>query len=142
MKFYLLVSGFLLSFSAMACPDLSGSYLDSNEESVILAQKGCEEVTVLSRPLSHTLKLNNEYVLVREDMDTRAHGRGMFQDDILIIEVKVEYKRNPGIPRKLLPVRAVNRYTKNIEGSLIEMSSIYNDSNNVLANSKTIYRKQ
>ena len=59
-----------------------------------------------------------------------------------IIEVKIEYKRNPGIPRKLLPVRAVNRYTKNIEGSLIEMSSIYNDSNNVLVNTKTIYRKQ
>lgn len=142
MKFCLIIAGFLLSFNVMACPDLSGSYLDGNDESVILAQKSCDEVTVLSRPLSHTLKLNNEYVVVQDDVDTRAQGRGLFQEDILIIEIKIEYKRNPGIPRKFLPVRALNRYSKNGDGNLVELSSIYNDTNNVLTNTKTIYRKQ
>lgn len=132
----------LISLKAFACPDLSGSYLDTNDESIVLSQKGCDEVTVLSRPLSHTLKLNNEYVLVQEDADVRAHGRGIFQQDLLVLEVKIEYKRNPGIPRILLPVRAVNKYSKNIEGNLVEFSTIYNDTNGVLTTTKTVYRNQ
>lgn len=142
MKMLFTIGLSLLSLNAYSCPDLSGSYLDSNEESIVLSQKGCEEVTVLSRPLSHTLKLNNEYVLVQEDADVRAYGRGIFQQDLLVLEVKIEYKRNPGIPRVLLPVRAVNKYSKNSEGNLVEFSTIYNDTNGVLTTTKTVYRNQ
>lgn len=132
----------LLSFNTWACPDLSGSYLDSNKESIVLTQRGCEELTVTSRPLSHTLLLNNEYVLVQEDVDVRAFGKGEFQQSVLVLEVKVEYKRNPGIPRMILPVRALNKYTQNTDGSLLESSTIFNDANTVLTSTKTLYRKQ
>lgn len=142
MKSFFLLCSCLFSLNALACPDLSGSYLDTNEESIVLSQKGCGEVTVLSRPFSHTLILNNEYVLVQEDADLKAFGRGIFQQEILVLEVRIEYKRSPGIPRILLPVRAVNKYSRTVEGNLMEVSTVFNDNNGVLTNTKTIYRQQ
>lgn len=141
MKKLVLMAGVLLSVSAFACPDLSGSYVDKNGESVILSQKGCEEVSVLSRPLTHTLILDNQYTVVQDDQDTRAFGRGAFQAQELVLEVKVEYKKDTGIPSIFLPVRAVNKYSQTASGDLLEKSTIYNASNGVLTNTKTTYRK-
>lgn len=141
MKKLVLVFGMFLSTQAFACPDLSGSYVDKNGESVILSQKGCEQVSVLSRPLSHSLLLDNEYTVVQDDADVRALGRGVFQDEELVLEVRVTYKKNPGIPGVFLPVRAVNKYTQTAAGDLFEKSTIYNARDGVLTNSKTTYKK-
>ena len=127
--------------TALNCPDLSGSYLDKSGESVVLSQKGCGEVSILSRPLSHTLTLNNEYTLVLDDQYNRAFGRGTFEAAEMVLEVKIEYKKDPGIPAMFLPVRAVNRYSHTDSGDLLEKSTIYNSSNKVITNTKTIYKK-
>lgn len=127
--------------STLNCPDLSGSYLDKSGESVVLSQKGCEEVSVISSPLSHTLTLDNEYTLVLDDLNNRAFGRGTFEGVELVLEVKIEYKNNPGVPAMFLPVRAVNRYSHTPNGDLQEKSTIYNSSNKVLTSTKTIYKK-
>lgn len=129
------------SASVYACPDLSGSYLDRSGESIILQQKGCSEVSVLSRPLTHSLLLDNQFTVVQEDQDILAYGRGVFAGEELVLEVKVEYKRDPGIPSILRPVRAVNKYSQTPTGDLLEKSSIYNPSNSVLTSTKTIYKK-
>jgi hypothetical protein len=141
MKKMLVAIGLILTTQAFACPDLSGSYIDKNGESVVLAQTGCEQVSILSRPLSHTLILDNQFTVVQDDADVTAEGRGIFQADELILEVKVVYKKNPGIPTIFLPVRAVNRYTLTPVGDLFEKSTIYNVKNGVLANTKTTYKK-
>ena len=125
----------------LQCPDLSGSYLDKSGESVVLFQKGCEEVSVISRPLSHTLILNNEYAMVLDDQNNRAFGRGTFEGVEMVLEVKIEYKKDPGIPAMFLPVRAVNKYSHTPEENLLEKSTIYNASNRVLSSTKTIYKK-
>ncbi len=141
MKKLVLVVGVLLSLNAFACPDLSGSYVDKNGESIILSQKGCEEVAVLSRPLSHTLLLDNQFVLVQDDKDVRAFGRGAFLGSELILEVKVEYKKKPDVPTIFLPVRAVNKYSQAANGDLLEKSTIYNSTNGVLTNTKATYKR-
>lgn len=141
MKKLVLVVSVILSAQAFACPDLSGSYLDKNNESVVLAQTGCESVAVLSRPLTHTLSLDNVFTLVQDDTDTRAFGRGAFEGVELVLEVKVEYKKDPGIPKILLPVRGVNRYSQTASGDLLEKSVIYNGSNFPLSTTKTTYRR-
>lgn len=141
MKKIVLLLSAVLSASAFACPDLSGSYVDKNGESVILSQKGCDQVSVLSRPLTHTLLLDNQFSIVQDDQDVRAFGRGAFEKEELVLEVKVEYKRDPGIPGMFLPVRAVNKYSLNAVGDLFEKSTIYNPSNSVLTSTKTTYKR-
>lgn len=141
MKNIVLALGCLISSQTFACPDLSGSYVDKNGESIILSQKGCEQVSVLSRPLSHSLILDNEYTVVQDDADVRAMGRGVFQGDELVLEVKVTYKKDPGIPGMFLPVRAVNKYTQTTVGDLFEKSTIYNAKDGILTNTKTTYKK-
>lgn len=153
MKTFLLLSSLFFSLNIFAnpnlsidfqdgCPDLSGTYQDKNGESIVLSQKGCSQVSVLSRPLTHTLPLDNQFVVVQDDLDVRAFGRGIFEADLLVLEVKIEYKRDPGIPRILRPVRAVNKYSLTVTGDLHERSTIYNELNGVLVNSKTTYKKQ
>ena len=141
MKNLIAASVVLFSLNAFACPDLSGSYVDKNGESVILSQRGCEQVSVLSRPLSHSLLLDNEFTTVQDDADVLAVGRGIFEASELVLEVKVTYKRDPGIPSIFLPVRAVNKYSQTANGDLFEKSTIYNAKNGVLTNTKTTYRK-
>lgn len=141
MKNIILVFGVLLSTQTFACPDLSGSYLDKNNESIILSQKECSEVTVLSKPISHTFTLDNEYTLVQDDQDIKAFGRGTFVEQEMVLEVKIEYKRDPSIPKIFLPVRAVNKYSHTSTGELLEKSTIYNYNNGVLSNTKTTYRR-
>lgn len=68
----ILVIGAFFSVQAFACPDLSGTYQDKNGESLVLAQKGCEEVSVLSRPLTHTLLLDNIFTVIQDDNDVTA----------------------------------------------------------------------
>ena len=141
MKCILFFCSMLISFNLLACPDLSGSYVDKNGESVILSQKGCEQVAVLSRPLSHSLLLDNQYTVVQDDADVLALGRGEFQVEELVLEVKVTYKKDPGIPGMFLPVCAVNKYTQTTVGDLYEKSTIYNAKNSVLTSTKTTYKK-
>jgi hypothetical protein len=141
MKNLIMTFGILLSAQALACPDLSGSYLDKNDESLILSQKECSEVSILSKPLTHTLNLDNVFAVVQDDQDVRAFGRGTFVELEMVLEVKIEYKRDPGIPKIFLPVRAVNKYSQTATGDLLEKSTIYNYNNGVLANTKTVYRR-
>ena len=129
------------SLSALACPDLSGTYEDRNQESIVLAQSGCSEVTILSRPINHTLILDNIFTVVQDDKDVTASGRGAFESDILVLEVKVIYKKNTGIPKILLPVRAVNKYVQTSAGDLEELAVIYNWYDKVLKTTKTIYKR-
>lgn len=58
-----------------------------------------------------------------------------------MLEAKVTYKKDPGIPKILLPVRAVNKYTATGAGDLLEAGTIYNWYDKVLTTTKTIYRK-
>lgn len=141
MKKIIILIAAIISTQAFACPDLSGSYLDKNNESVILTQKGCDEVSILSKPLTHSLLLNNEFTLVQEDQDLQAFGRGTFQDLEMVLEVKIIYKRDMGIPKILLPVKGINKYSHTANGDLLEKSTIYNTYNGVLSNTKTVYKK-
>ena len=141
MKTIIIVSAFLFSIQAFACPDLSGAYLDKNNESVILSQKGCEEASIISRPITFKLLLDNVFTVVQDDADLKALGRGIFVDQEMVVEVKIEYKRDQGIPQILLPVRGVNKYSQTASGDLLEKSVIYNKFNGVLANTKTTYRR-
>ena len=84
MKKLILIVGAILSAQAFACPDLSGTYQDKNGESVVLAQRGCDEVSVLSRPLTHTLLLDNVFTVVQDDNDITAFGRGIFEGEIML----------------------------------------------------------
>ena len=68
-------------------------------------------------------------------------GRGAFAGEELVLEVKVQYKKDPGIPSIFLPVMAVNKYSQTANGDLLEKSTIYNASNGVLTNTKATYRR-
>jgi hypothetical protein len=141
LKSICLILGLVISADIYACPDLSGSYVDKKGESIILSQSECLEVTVLSRSINHTLTLDNQFTLIQDDEDIRAFGRGVFLLLELVLEAKVEYKKDQGIPPIFLPVRAINKYSKNPTGDLLEKSTIYNSTNGVLAITKTIYKK-
>jgi len=134
----------LLFFSAQifACPNLTGTYVRPSKDKIILDQNDCLTIAVESKDLNQTLLLNNQYVIVLDDVDVLAEGRGAFIGDVLALEVKVKYKSAPPIPRILLPVRGVNNYTQMADGNLLEVSKIYNDTNGVITSGKMIYKKQ
>jgi len=132
----------LLSTTAFACPDLTGSYVSPAKQRIVLDQTQCTDIAVASKDINQKLALNNQYVVVQEDSDIVAQGRGAFNGDILVLEVQVKYKVLPPLPRMLIPVRAVNKYTQLMDGNLQEVSTIYNDTNGVITSGKTIYKKQ
>jgi len=132
----------LLSSTAFACPDLTGSYISPSKQRIVLDQTQCTDIAVASKDINQKLALNNQYVVVQEDSDIVAQGRGAFNGDILVLEVQVKYKVLPPLPRMLIPVRAVNKYTQLMDGNLQEVSTIYNDTNGVITSGKTIYKKQ
>ncbi|GEM_PF-724722 len=132
----------LLSSTAFACPDLTGSYVSPSKQRIVLDQTQCTDIAVASKDINQKLALNNQYVVVQEDSDIVAQGRGAFNGDILVLEVQVKYKVLPPLPRMLIPVRAVNKYTQLMDGNLQEVSTIYNDTNGVITSGKTIYKKQ
>lgn len=142
MKNLLLATSFLFSLNALACPNLTGSYISPAKESIVLDQTECTEIAVQSKEMNQSLILNNQFSVVQDDADILAEGRGIFSNEILILEVKIKYKTAPPVPRILLPVRAVNNYTQMPDGNLLEVSSIYNEMNNVLTSGKTVYKKQ
>lgn len=142
MKMMTTIALFVFSAQVFACPNLTGTYMSPSKDRIILDQNDCLQIAVESKDLNQTLVLNNQYVVVLDDADVRAEGRGAFVGDVLALEVKVKYKIAPPLPRILLPVRAVNNYTQTVDGNLIEVSKIYNDTNGVLASTKTIYKKQ
>lgn len=141
MKNLIILGSAILSFQAMACPDLTGNYISPSKESIVLEQLACSEIAVQSKDLNQTLLLNNQYVIVQEDADLQAQGRGAFSGELLVLEVKIKYKVSPPVPRMFLPVRAVNNYTQMPDGNLLEVSTIYNDTNGVLTSGKTLYKK-
>lgn len=141
MKKMIAIFAAILSTHAFACPDLSGSYQDKNGESIVLAQVECVEVSVLSRPLTHTLQLDNVFTVIQDDADIKAYGRGIFEADILALEAKVEYKKDPMIPKIMLPVRVVSKYNLTTAGDLYEIATIYNWYDKVLTTTKTVYKK-
>jgi hypothetical protein len=141
MKKLVLILGVILSTQVFACPNLSGTYQDKNEEALVLAQRGCEEVSVISRPLTHKLLLDNVYTVIQDDNDITAYGRGTFEGDVLALEAKVTYKKDLGIPKYLLPVRAISKYTSTQTGDLQEIATIYNWYDKVLTITKTIYKR-
>lgn len=139
-----LISTAILFFSinSWACPNLTGNYISPSKETIKIVQMDCSEIALESKDLNQTLLLNNQYVIVQDDKDLEAQGRGAFIGDLLVLEVKVKYKTLPPIPRILLPVRAVNKYTQMSDGNLMEVSAIYNEMNGVLTSGKTLYKKQ
>lgn len=132
----------LLAFNTFACPDLTGMYVSPAKERIVLDQTQCSEIAVQSKDINQKLSLNNQYVIVQEDADIVAQGRGSFNGDVLVLEVQVKYKVLPPLPRMLIPVRALNKYTQLADGNLQEVSAIYNDTNGVITSGKTIYKKQ
>lgn len=142
MKNLILASSFLFSLQALACPNLTGSYISPSKGSIVLDQIECSEIAIESKDLNQKLVLNNQFSVVQEDADIIAQGRGVFVGELLVLEIKIKYKVAPPVPRILLPVRAVNNYTQMPDGNLLEISSIYNEMNGVLTSGKTIYKKQ
>ncbi len=132
----------LMASNAMACPDLTGTYVSPAKQRMVLDQTQCTDISVASKDINQKLALNNQYVVVQEDADMVASGRGVFNGDILVLEVQVKYKVLPPLPRMLIPVRAVNKYTQMMDGNLQEISTIYNDTNGVITSGKTLYKKQ
>lgn len=142
MKKIALLALALLATNAFACPDLTGSYVGPAKQRIVLDQTQCTDIAVTSKDINQKLALNNQYVVVQEDADMVAQGRGAFNGDILVLEVQVKYKVLPPLPRMLIPVRAVNKYTQLPDGNLQEHSTIYNDTNGVITAGKTLYKKQ
>lgn len=142
MKNLVLLFSLLFALPVFACPDLTGSYMSPSKESIVLAQAGCSEIAVESKDINQSLLLNNEFVIVQDDYATQAQGRGAFVGEVLVLEVIVKYKISPPLPRIMIPVRAVNNYSKMPDGNLLEVSSVYNSTNGVLTSGKTIYKKQ
>lgn len=142
MKFFLLASLSLYSLQILACPDLSGTYISPSKESIKLEQVDCSEIAVESKDINQALVLNNQYVIVQEDAVMQALGRGSFIEDVLVLEVKIKYKSAPPVPRILLPVKGINKYTQMPDGNLLENTALYNEMNGVITSSKTIYKKR
>lgn len=142
MKKWTLLTLALMTTKAFACPDLTGTYVSPAKQRIVLDQTQCTEIAVASKDINQKLTLNNQYVVVQEDADMVAQGRGTFNGDVLVLEVQVKYKILPPLPRMLIPVRAVNKYTQLPDGNLQELSTIYNDTNGVITSGKTLYKKQ
>ena len=143
LKSLIVFSALLISSNVMACPDVKGTYIDEMGESVVISQKGCEEIVVTTRALSQKLVMNNQLSMVRDDSDMQIFGRGAYQGEVVHIEANITYKRMPpSVPAVFLPTKIVNNYSKTEDGDLLEDSVMFNYLNSPIKSTQTVYEKQ
>ncbi len=118
MKFLMSLVLLTFSASALACPNIAGSFYDSDEEVVkTITQAGCASTTWSDGESVTTLLADNTERVLETNGKITAFAKVSFTSDDLIIDIRMDWGGNNEFD---LPVRWITSYRIDKFGHLVE----------------------
>jgi hypothetical protein len=117
MKTLIALSIFVFSFSTFACPDISGSFLDEDGETITIAQTKCESLNWSDSESTTKLIADNAERVVEQEGDNVAYGKARFTDKDFVLELRVVYGKNAPSdwPTHFLTSYRIDKYNNMVE---------------------------
>jgi hypothetical protein len=84
----------LFSLQAIACPDLTGTYKDEDDNIISITQTNCEKTIWSDSESSTTLIADNIERVVQQEGGNIAYGKARFTDVDFILELRAVYSGN------------------------------------------------
>lgn len=132
----------LFASIALACPNLSGSYLDSDNTPYRVIQNDCSSVIVNEGNSSQTILTDGNYRVMEQDAQMRLLAAAQFNGNTLEIKSRLEYLIDISqYPADQLPGRINMIISKDSVGNLVQDISVYSLTNLLLQNSRVIHYK-
>lgn len=94
MKTILAITLSLISLQVLACPNISGSFKDSDDNIITIDQTKCEQLLWGDSEGSTTLIADNVERVVEKEGDNVAYGKARFSNTDFVLELRVVYSGN------------------------------------------------
>ncbi|MBY0413169.1 MAG: hypothetical protein K2Q18_03345 [Bdellovibrionales bacterium] len=118
MKKILFLTTFAFSFNTFACPNISGSFFDSDAEMVkTISQDGCVSTTWSDDDGKTTLIADHVERVLETDGKMTAYAKVSFTDTEFIIDIRMDWADNNEYD---LPVRWITSYRVDKYNNLVE----------------------
>ena len=118
MKFSLYALLSLFTFNAWACPNLEGSFFDSDSETVrTIVQSGCTSTSWSDEEGTTTLVADNIERVLQKEGNMTAYAKVSFTPTDLIIDIRMDWGGNNEFD---LPVRFLTSYKIDKYNNLVE----------------------
>lgn len=118
MKFLFLITALLFSSNLFACPNITGSFMDADSESVrSISQIKCLSTTWVDEDGSTTLLADNVERILQSEGDMTAYAKVSFTKDDFIIDIRMDYGGQNDYD---LPERWLTSYRIDKNNNLVE----------------------
>jgi hypothetical protein len=107
----------LLSLNLMACPNISGTFIDEDDNLLTIKQSNCEQLLWSAADGETTLIADNSERIVEQDGKNVAYGKARFSDNQFILELRVVYagKVPDDLPTYFLTSYRIDKYNNLVE---------------------------
>ena len=139
MKFLTAVAALAFSASALACPNITGSFYDSDEDLVkTITQVKCESTTWSDEESTTTLLADNVERVLETDGKMTAYATVSFTNDDLIIDIRMDWG---GSNEFDLPVRWITSYRIDKFNNLVEKIRPFKEDGSELGTDYVTFRR-
>lgn len=119
MKTLLALAIFALALSAYACPDISGTFKDEDDEIVTIVQSKCEKLEWKDEDptTASTIIADNVERIVEQEGENTAYGKARFTEKNFILELRVVYGKGAPAdwPTHFLTSYRIDKYNNLVE---------------------------
>jgi hypothetical protein len=107
----------LVSLQALACPNISGTFKDEDDNSLIIVQTKCEQLKWSDSEGSTNLITDNVERVVEKDGDNIAYGQARFTNTDFVLELRVVYSGSvpEDFPTHFLTSYRIDKFNNMVE---------------------------
>lgn len=127
------------SFSALACPNIAGSFFDAeNETKITITQDACASSTWTDLDGPVTLKADNVERVLQKEGSMTAFAKVSFTDENFVIDIRMDY----GGPNDYdLPIRWITSYRIDKYNNLVEKIQPFKEDGSELGTEYITFRR-
>jgi hypothetical protein len=118
MKVIIILASLFFSLNVFACPNLTGSFTDSDNESIrTISQKGCLSTTWVDEDGSTTLIADNVERVLESEGDMTAFAKVSFTKNDFIIDIRMDYggHNDYDLPGRWLTSYRIDKFNNLVE---------------------------
>jgi hypothetical protein len=117
MKTIIAITLTLLSLQVLACPDLTGTFKDEDDNLLTISQAKCEQTVWSDSEESTTLIADNVERVVEKEGDNVAYGKARFTNTDFVLELRVVYSGSvpDDFPTHFLTSYRIDKFNNMVE---------------------------
>ncbi len=107
----------LFSLQLLACPNLTGTYKDEDDNLISITQINCEQTVWSDADSSKTLLADNIERVIQEEGKMKAFGKASFTTTDFVLDIRVDYGTPvpSNIPTHFLTSYHIDKFNNMIE---------------------------